>query len=95
MSGIGLIAAIGIPLLLFLLGGAATGISALVKFTVYMTKSREAQESTAKSNLQIVESVKQLSSDVNQRFGRIEDTQRDHGERISVLEDRTGVLRHD
>lgn len=50
--------AIGIPLIVFILGGIATGITMLVKGSAYMARSAVAQESTATSNAEINETLK-------------------------------------
>lgn len=82
-----LIAWIILPLAIFLLTSAGTGILMLVKVTVYLTKSREAQESTAKTNQQISNDLSKFVGQVNSRFDEQDKRINDHGERIVVLED--------
>lgn len=79
MSGWSIVAFIVIPLAIFLLTAAASGVVALIKLTSYFSKSREAQESTAESNQQI---VKRLDVFIE----RTDDRLSNHGERIRVLE---------
>lgn len=71
-----------IPLVLFLLGASGAGVTALVKFSGYMARSQVAQESTAKSNGQIVERLDTF-------IDKTDTTLVDYGQRIVVLEDRT------
>lgn len=51
-------AVIGIPLIIFVLGGIGTGIVLLVKGSAYMGRSAAAQESTATSNSEISATLK-------------------------------------
>lgn len=76
-----------IPLGIFLIGGAASGIMLLVKGAVYFAKSREAQESTAKTNQKISEDLERFIEHVNVRFDKTDAVLANHGERIVVLED--------
>lgn len=52
------IAYIGVPLLIFILSGIATGITLLVKGSAYMARSAAAQESTAATNSEISKTLK-------------------------------------
>jgi hypothetical protein len=49
---------IGVPLLIFVLGGIATGVTLLVKGSAYMARSAAAQESTATTNAEINSTLK-------------------------------------
>lgn len=79
-----IIAYVVVPMAIFMLGAAGAGIVALVRFTVYLTKSREAQESTAKTNQKISDDLASFIGHTNERLNN-------HGERIVVLEDRAGI----
>lgn len=73
-----------VPLAIFLFGAIGTGIVLIIKFAVWLTKSREAQEGTAKSTEKIADQLVQFIGSTNFRLN-------EHGERISVLEDRAGI----
>lgn len=79
-----IVAYVIVPLALFILTSMGGGVMGVIKLTNYLTRSQSAQESTAKSNREISDNLKQFIGETNQRLN-------DHGERISVLEDRTGV----
>jgi hypothetical protein len=68
-----------VPLLIFLLGATGTGIVGLVKFTSYMARSQSAQESIAKSNLEI---AKKLDDFIAMTSGAIQDLER----RMAIVE---------
>lgn len=87
MTGFEIVALIIVPLAIFLLGAAGAGIVALVRFTAYMTTSREAQESTAKTNQKISDDLSRFVGQVNDRFDRQDTRINNHGERIVLLED--------
>jgi hypothetical protein len=75
------IAYIVIPLVIFLMGAAITGITGLVKFVRYMEKSQAAQESTASSN-------QEINDKLDKYMGKTDTTLIDHTTRIAVLENR-------
>jgi hypothetical protein len=68
-----------VPLAIFLLTAAASGVVALVKLTSYFTASKAAQESTAISNDKIVKRLDVYCGQTDQKLN-------EYGERISVLE---------
>jgi hypothetical protein len=68
-----------VPLVVFLLGAIGTGVVGLVKFTSYMARSQSAQESIAKSNLDI---AKKLDDFIALTNGAVQDLER----RMSVVE---------
>jgi hypothetical protein len=72
--------AIGVPLIIFVLGGIAAGITLLVKGSAYMARSAAAQESTATSNGEISATLKAYMAsndarvvDLDRRMFLIED----------------------
>jgi hypothetical protein len=68
-----------VPLVVFLLGAIGTGVVGLVKFTSYMARSQSAQESTARSNLEI---AKKLDDFIAMTNGAVQDLER----RVSIVE---------
>lgn len=79
MTSTFIVAYIVIPLVIFLLGAAITGITGLVKFVRYMEKSQAAQESTASSN-------NEINDKLDKYMGKTDATLIDHTTRIAVLE---------
>lgn len=79
MSTDQIIGLVVVPFVLFLLAAAGGGITALVKFTAYMTKSREAQESTATS-------TQEISAKLDRYMTHTNGTIQDHAERLRVVE---------
>jgi hypothetical protein len=84
MSTGNLIAYVVIPLTIFFLSALGGGVLLLIKAVNYFTKSREAQESTAKTVAEIAEQLRTFITSAGERLNN-------HGERIAVLEDRTEV----
>jgi hypothetical protein len=84
-------AVIGVPLIIFILGGIATGITFLVRGSAYMARSAAAQESTAVSNIEINTTLKAYMArndsrvnDLDRRLFLIEDwrqAERERGQR--------------
>lgn len=68
-----------VPLAIFLLTAAGSGIIALIKLTSYFASSKAAQESTAKTNAEI-------SNKLDTYCGITDSKLNEYGERISVLE---------
>jgi hypothetical protein len=75
--------AIGVPLIIFVLGGIAAGITLLVKGSAYMARSAAAQESTATSNGEISSTLKAYMAsddarviDLDRRLFLVEDWRR-------------------
>jgi hypothetical protein len=73
------VAYIGVPLGLFLLTAAGSGIVALIKLTSYFASSKAAQESTALSNAEI-------SKKLDAYCGQTDHKLTEYGERLVVLE---------
>jgi hypothetical protein len=80
--------AIGVPLIIFVLGGIAAGITLLVKGSAYMARSAAAQESTATSNGEISSTLKAYMAsndarviDLDRRMFLIEDWRQQERER--------------
>lgn len=71
---------IGVPLLVFVLGGITAGITLLVKGSAYMARSAAAQESTADSNADISKTLKAYMASND---GRVNDLDR----RVFLIED--------
>jgi hypothetical protein len=86
MTGAETAAAIGVPLGVFTLSGIAGGIALLVKGSAYMARSALAQESTAKSNNEINETLKTYMRSNDDRVNGID-------RRVAVLEDRDTATR--
>ena len=81
-------AVIGVPLIIFVLGGIATGIVLLVKGSAYMARSAAAQESTAVSNADINSTLKAYMAsndarviDLDRRMFLMEDWRQQERER--------------
>lgn len=72
-----------VPLVIFLLTTAVSGVIGIVKLTSYFAGSREAQESTAQSNKQIVEKIDGYMARTDVRLNG-------HDTRITLLEYVTG-----
>lgn len=71
--------AIIVPAAILLLTSAGSGIVFLVKFTAWLTSTKEAQISTARSNQEIADKLDKFVAVTTDRF-------EEHNSRISVLE---------
>ena len=80
MTGGDTVAAIAIPLGIFIAGGIGGGITLLVKGSAYMARSAVAQESTAKSNNEINETLKAYMGSNDEKVNGID-------RRVAILED--------
>jgi hypothetical protein len=74
-----------VPMFVFLVGSAGSGIVALVKFVGYMARSQTAQESTAETNKDMRDKLNTYIDRADARFGRIELD-------VAVLKDRLPPL---
>lgn len=63
---------IGVPLIIFILGGIATGVTLLVKGSAYMARSAAAQESTASSNSEISSTLKAYMASNDARVNELD-----------------------
>lgn len=84
MNGGQIVAYVIVPLAVFFLTAIGTGVVGIIKVTVYFAHTREAQEATARSTQAMAADLKGFIGETNSRLN-------DHGERISVLENVTGV----
>ena len=66
-ASIDIVAWVVVPLIIFVLGASATGITLLVKGSAYMARSQVAQENTATSNQEISD---KLDKYINRSEGR-------------------------
>lgn len=66
-TSVDIVAWVVVPLIIFVLGASATGITLLVKGSAYMARSQVAQENTATSNQEISD---KLDKYINRSEGR-------------------------
>jgi hypothetical protein len=78
-SSIDIVAWVVVPLIIFILGASATGITLLIKGSAYMARSQVAQENTATSNQEISDKLDRFISRADGRFNSLDI-------RMSVLE---------
>ena len=62
---------IGVPLIIFVLGGIGTGITLLWKGSAYMARSAAAQESTATTNAEINQTLKNYMASNDDRVNSL------------------------
>jgi hypothetical protein len=75
-----IIAWIVVPLVLFVLGAAGTGITLLIKGSAYMARSQVAQENTATTNQEISDQLAKYMERTDTKLNGLD-------VRVSVLED--------
>jgi hypothetical protein len=81
-TSIDIVAWVVVPLIIFVLGASATGITLLVKGSAYMARSQVAQENTATSNQEISDKLDKYINRAEGRFNGLDI-------RVSLLEART------
>jgi hypothetical protein len=66
------VAWIVVPLIVFILGASATGITLLIKGSAYMARSQVAQEATRDSNQEISEKLGKFMERTDQRINGLD-----------------------